>query len=129
MGVVTLLLVSSIELRRYHLNLVLSWNILFSQSVMTKSFAGYRCLSWRLCSLRVCMSYVYNLLAFRVCWEVWCNSDMSLWVFPSLLLIVFLCFVHLVFWLFYDGRIFFSGPNYLVFCKLPECLWPSISSC
>ena len=47
-------------------NLVLSWNILFSPSSVIESFAGYSSLSWHLCSLRVCMISAQDLLAFRV---------------------------------------------------------------
>jgi hypothetical protein len=50
----------------YCVNLVLSWNILFSPSMVIESFAGYSDLGWRLCSLRVCMTYAQDLLAFIV---------------------------------------------------------------
>jgi hypothetical protein len=40
-----------------------------------------------------------------------------------LLLIYFICFVHLVFWLLCDGKNFFSGPIYLA---LFVCLWASL---
>ena len=51
---------------RYCLNLVLSWNILFSPSMLIESFAGYSSLGWHLCSLRVCMTSVQAFLAFIV---------------------------------------------------------------
>jgi hypothetical protein len=47
----------------YCLNLILSWNILISPSMMIKNFAS---LAWHLCSLRVWMTSVQALLAFRV---------------------------------------------------------------
>ena len=47
-------------------NLVLSWNILFSLSIVIESFAGYSSLGWHLCSLRVCMTSAQDLLAFIV---------------------------------------------------------------
>jgi hypothetical protein len=51
---------------RYCLNLVLSCNILVSPFMMIESFAGYSILGWHLCSLRVCMTSVQDLLVFRV---------------------------------------------------------------
>ena len=53
-------------IERYCLNLVLSWNILVCSSMMIESFAGYSSLDWYLCSLKVCMTFVQDLLAFRV---------------------------------------------------------------
>jgi hypothetical protein len=47
-------------------NLVLSWNILVSSSIVIENFIGYSNLSWHLCSLRVCMTSVQDLLAFIV---------------------------------------------------------------
>ena len=46
------------------MNLVLSWNTLFSPSMVIESFAGYSSLGWHLCSLRVCITSVQDLLAF-----------------------------------------------------------------
>jgi hypothetical protein len=43
--------------------------------------------------------------------------------FPLLLLIFFLCFVHLVFCLLCDGRNFFSVPMCLMFYRLSVCSW------
>jgi hypothetical protein len=54
---------------KYHVNLVLSWNILVSPSMVTESFAGYSNLSWHLCSLGVCMTSSQDLLAFIVSGE------------------------------------------------------------
>jgi len=56
-------------IERYCINLVLSWNILVSPSILIKSFAGYSNLGWHLCSLRVCMTSVQDLLAFIVSGE------------------------------------------------------------
>jgi hypothetical protein len=50
---------------RYYVNLVLSWNILFSLSLLIESFAGYSTLGWPLFNLRVCMTSAQDLLAFR----------------------------------------------------------------
>ena len=51
-------------LYRYCLNLVLSWNILVTPSMLIESFAGYSSLGWHLCSLRVFMTSDQALLAF-----------------------------------------------------------------
>jgi hypothetical protein len=67
-----------------------------------ESFAGYSSLGWHLCSLRVCMTSAQDPLAFIVSGE---KSSVILIgllyilldLFPLLLLIFFLCFVHLVF--------------------------------
>ena len=53
----------------YCVNLVLSWNVLFSPSMVIESFAGYSTLGWQLCSLRVCMTSAQDLLAFIVSGE------------------------------------------------------------
>ena len=53
-------------MERYCVNLVLSWNILVSPSVVIESFAGYSSLGWHLYSLRVCMTSAKDLLAFIV---------------------------------------------------------------
>jgi hypothetical protein len=49
---------------RYCVNLVLSWNILVSPSMVIESFAGYSSLGWHLFSLRVYMRSTQDLLAF-----------------------------------------------------------------
>jgi hypothetical protein len=54
---------------RYCVNLLLSWNILFSPSMVIESFAGYSSLGWHLSSLRVCITFVQVLLAFIVSGE------------------------------------------------------------
>ena len=51
---------------RYYVNLVLAWNTLVSPSVVIESFAGYSSLGCNLCSLRVCITSVQDLLAFIV---------------------------------------------------------------
>ena len=56
-------------MERYCINLVLSWNILVSPSIIIESFAQYSSLSWYLCSLRVCMTSAQDLLAFIVSGE------------------------------------------------------------
>jgi len=60
-----------------------------------------------------------NLLAFIVSGEksgviLLVSLYMLLDLFPLLLLIFFLCFVHLVCWPLCDRRDLFSGPIYLV---------------
>ena len=54
---------------RYCINLVLSWNILVSLSMIIESFAGYNSLDWHLCSLRVCVTSVQDFLVFIVSGE------------------------------------------------------------
>ena len=56
-------------MERYYVNLVLSWNTLVSPSMVIESFAGYSSLGWLLCSLRVCITSVQDLLAFIVSGE------------------------------------------------------------
>jgi len=48
--------------------------------MLIESFAGYSNLGWHLCSLRVCMTSVQDLLAFIVSGEVWLNSDRSAFI-------------------------------------------------
>ena len=47
----------------------LSWNTLVSTSMVIESFAEYSSLGWHLCSLRVCITSVQDLLAFIDCDE------------------------------------------------------------
>ena len=56
-------------MERYYMNLILSWNILFSPSMVVESFAEYSSLGWHLCSLRACIISVQDLLAFIVSGE------------------------------------------------------------
>ena len=51
---------------KYCLNVVLSWNILFSPLMLIESFAGYSNLGWCLCSLRGSMTSDQALLDFIV---------------------------------------------------------------
>jgi hypothetical protein len=53
----------------YCVNLVLSWNILVSPSMLIESFAGYSSLGWHLCFLRVFMLSVQDLLTFMISGE------------------------------------------------------------
>jgi hypothetical protein len=50
-------------------NLVLSWNTLFSPSMVIENLAGYSSLGWHLCPLSVCITSVQDLLAFMVSGE------------------------------------------------------------
>jgi hypothetical protein len=50
-------------------NLVLSWNTLVSPSMVIERFSGYSSLGWHLCSLRVCITFAQDLLAFIVSGE------------------------------------------------------------
>jgi hypothetical protein len=54
---------------RYCVNLVLSWNIMVSPSMVIESFAGYSRLGWHLCSFWVCITSVQDLLASIVSGE------------------------------------------------------------
>ena len=56
-------------MERYCVNLVLSWNILVSPSIVIEIFTRYSSLGWHLCSLRVCMRSAQVLLAFMVSGE------------------------------------------------------------
>ena len=56
-------------MERYCVNSVLSWNTLVSPSMVIESFAGYISLGWNLCSPRVCITCVQDLLAFIVSGE------------------------------------------------------------
>jgi hypothetical protein len=65
--------------KRYCINLIWSWNILVSLSMVIESFVGYSSLAWYLCSLR------YDIFtgssSFRNLWQkVWCNSDRSAFI-------------------------------------------------
>jgi hypothetical protein len=50
-------------------SLVLSWNTWVSSSMVIESLAGHSNLGWHLCSLRVCITSVQDLLAFIVSGE------------------------------------------------------------
>jgi hypothetical protein len=66
-------------------NLVLSWNILLSPSIVIESFAGYSILGWHLCSLRICMTSAQDLLAFIVSGEK--SGVILIGLYPAKLLI------------------------------------------
>ena len=53
-------------MERYCVYLVLSWNTLVSPFMAIESFAGYSSLAWHLCSLRVYITSVQDLLVFIV---------------------------------------------------------------
>ena len=56
----------TVFLDRHCLNLVLSWDILFSPSMVTESFSQCSVLGWHLWFLRDCKTSAQALLAFRV---------------------------------------------------------------
>ena len=56
-------------MERYCVNSVLSGNTLVSPYLLIESLAGYSSLGWHLCSLRVCITSVQDLLAFIVSGE------------------------------------------------------------
>ena len=55
--------------RNIFINLVLSWSTLISPSTVIESFTGYSSLGWHLCSLRIYVISVQDLLAFIVSGE------------------------------------------------------------
>ena len=76
-------------MERYCVNLVLSWNILISPSMVIESFAGCSSLGWNLCSLNVCITSAQALLAFIVSGEKSGVILILLWntlVSPSMLI-------------------------------------------
>ena len=56
-------------MERYCINLVLSWNVLVSLSMVVENCAGCSSLGWHLCSLRVYMASAQDLLNFIVSGE------------------------------------------------------------
>ena len=97
---------------RYCSHLILSWKIFVSPTMVNESFSGYSSLGWHMWSLRVCITSVQDHLAFIISVE---TSDITLiglplyvtWPFPLLLLIFFLCSLHLVSWLYFAGAFSF----------------------
>jgi hypothetical protein len=87
----------------YCLNLILSWNILVSSSILVEHFAGYSSLGWYLFFLGVYMTPVQAFLAFRISVDkssvimIYACLYMLLSLFPFQLLIFFLSSVHLLF--------------------------------
>ena len=51
---------------RYCLNFILSWNILFSPSVLIENFPGCNCLDWHLWSIMIYMTSAQVLMALRI---------------------------------------------------------------
>ena len=85
-------------------NLFLSWIIFVSPSMVIESFAIYSSLGRNLSSLWVCMTFTQDLLAFTVSGEkssVILKYKVCLYIlldlFPLLLSVFILCFVHSVF--------------------------------
>ena len=62
-------------MKRYCVNLVLSWYTFVLPSMVIESFAGSSSLGCHLCSLRVCITSAQDLLAFIVSGE---KSDVIL---------------------------------------------------
>jgi hypothetical protein len=69
-GVFDLLSFVVLDLWKDIVQIWLSWNILFSSAMVIQSFAGYSSLGWHLCSLRFCMTFPQDLLAFIVSSEI-----------------------------------------------------------
>lgn len=92
----------AILVESYYINLVFSWIILVSTSMVIDNFAGYSSLSCQLCLYKVRMTSVHDLLAFNISLE---NSGVILiglslyatWIFYVSNMNI-ICFVHLVFW-------------------------------
>jgi hypothetical protein len=107
----------------YCLNLHLSWNALFSPSMVFESFAGYSGLGWHLWffflvqALPAFRVYVEKLGVFLIGLPQHFICPFSLAPFN-----IFSLFCRLVFWLLCGERIFFSSQVYLVFYKLLVCL-------
>jgi hypothetical protein len=106
------------------------------QLMVIESLAGYSSLVWHLYSLRVWMASFQDLLAFKACVEKsgvilislpLCASCFFFFFFPLQLFIFFLSSVYLVSCYLCDEKMVFSGPIYLLFCKLLIHLWPSLS--
>jgi len=82
---ITLCRVGFVEI--YCVNLILSWNILISPSMVIESYVEYYSLVWYLCFLRVCMKSAQDLLSFIVTGE---KSGVVLIRLPYILLERFL---------------------------------------
>jgi hypothetical protein len=69
-------------MERYCVNLVLSWKPVASPSMIIESFAGYSSLGQHLCSLRVCITSIQDLLPFLdLGW--FCSIPLPVWLcFP-----------------------------------------------
>ena len=112
----------------YYVNLVLSWNILVSPSMVIESLAGYSNMGWHLCSFRVCMMSFQYLLVFIVSFEksgviliglpLYVTWPVSLPAFSILSLFWTFGVLTIMCW-----EKFFSG---LVLGKLLVCSWSSL---
>ena len=116
----------------YCINLFSLWNTLVSPSMVIGSLAGYSSLGWHLCSLRVCITSVQDLLAFIVSGEksgiiliglplyVACSFFLTafniLSLFSAFVVLIIMC-----------REEFLSVPVYLEFCRLLVCSWASLS--
>jgi hypothetical protein len=94
--------------------------------MVTENFADYNRLGWQLWSLRVSMTSDWDLLTFSVFVEKYgiivIGAPLYIaWPFSLRTFNTLSCFVHLVF-LLCGGKIFSSGPIYLVFSRLVKCL-------
>ena len=122
---------------RYFVNLLLSWNVLFSPSMVIESFAGYSSLGWHLCSLRVCMTSVQAHLAFIVsgeksgviliCLPLYVTWPFSLTAFNILSLFSAFGVLIIMWWNFRSGPVFGSSVGFLyvhghLFLKVREVL-------
>ena len=98
------------------LSIFLSWNSFLSPSIIIDSFAEGDTLGWSLIfmdfqALMVFKVFIEKPSIFLVCLSTWLD------LFPLLLLISFLCLVHLCFDYVLWGVYFFGlGPVCLVFC-------------
>jgi hypothetical protein len=107
---------------QYRVNFILSWNILFSLSMVINSFAGYNSLAWHFHSQRL-----YDICprspGFMVSWYAFiCSLTFSLTAFNILSL--FCAFDVLI--IVSQGE-FFSDLVYLEFCRLLVCSWASFT--
>jgi hypothetical protein len=65
-GVFHLLAFIGLDFGKESVNLVLSWNIFVSLSMIIENFSGYSSLGWHLCSLWVYITSAQQFLAFIV---------------------------------------------------------------
>ena len=98
--------------------------------MLIESFYVSISLCQHLCSLRICMRSNQDLLAFIASGEKSGVILIGLGYLPYLnfsltvfVCFVLFCFIRLVFWLLGERRNFFSGPNYLEFCRPFLCSW------
>lgn len=101
-------------------NLLLSWNIFLSLSIVIDIFARYSSLGCHLWSFRIYKTSVQALLAFSV--STGKPPVIPMGPFPLQFSLFFLCSVYLMYWTSYAKRTFFSGTVYLVLC-MPLVPW------